>query len=443
MEFVNSNDNLYFRKLQKNENKFYIHGYTNIDDSIIFESLCNNKFPEHIRGQFAFVFLSNDEWIACVDHFCTTNLFYTTEVISPNITDCATTACTINKSIKEQLYITRSFSVGEETIYNGISQLQPEHYIKNNKQIRYSDIANEPITALNTDDLYNAFVDAIDKIDLIDPVLCFSGGRDSAFLSMLLTHLGYDHKRVFITSKHKLHRVDDTICYQYKELGWDIEYYNVEYSGGFTKELFWDDDTFPPKQKAIKKYSGTKLTGEIGIMDDIRMTKYAYYTINKPASYRELINLFLLGCHTHKKKGIPDIVSDEVWGGVINTNGYYQLLEFFTERISSIDKPNFEKYFLFNYVELSRYRLAAYSQDKNNTWFHMYTDYNIQKILMHLPLIDRFKEMHKYPYYKIGSSKFKNWTDISWNVPAIGLGIPMQESSTNFKFRDIDITPTT
>ena len=127
MEFVNSNDNLYFRKLQKNENKFYIHGYTNIDDSIIFESLCNNKFPEHIRGQFAFVFLSNDEWIACVDHFCTTNLFYTTEVISPNITDCATTACTINKSIKEQLYITRSFSVGEETIYNGISQLQPEH----------------------------------------------------------------------------------------------------------------------------------------------------------------------------------------------------------------------------------------------------------------------------------------------------------------------------
>ena len=65
-------------------------------------------------------------------------------------------------------------------------------------------------------------------------------------------------------------------------------------------------------------------------------------------------------------------------------------------------------------------------------------DYNIQKILMNLPLIDRFKEMHKYPYYKIGSSKFKNWTDISWNVPAIGLGIPRQVSSTNFAFNDND-----
>tara|TARA_B100000686_G_scaffold336699_1_gene406899 strand:+ start:485 stop:1822 length:1338 start_codon:yes stop_codon:yes gene_type:complete len=440
MEFVNSNNNLYFRKLQKNENKFFIHGYTNLDDVAIFESLCYNKFPENIKGQFAFVFLSNDKWIACVDHFCTTNLFYTNEIISPIFSDCVKSiSCSINQSTLEQLKITRSYSVGEGTIYNEISQVQPEHYVINYTQIQYLNILNSPIQKLNVDHLYNLFVNVASKIDTLTgpPVLCFSGGKDSSFISMLLRHLNYDHKLIHITSKNKSHVIDKNICNKYKdEYNWKIEDIEVEFAKNNNKELFWEEDTFGPKKEALKNYNTSiGLTGEPGVGSN-RRTPLLYYAINKPTAtldHSEIINMSLFYCYVLEKRYYPSIGTSSVWGKIKDTNGYKILIDFFNKRINSIDKSNLDRYLIFNIVEKARHRLSAYSQDKSNSWFHIFADYDIQQSSINTPLNEYRKYgIDKYPIYEVGKSKFDNWIDISWSVPCVGLGIPVYKNKKYF-----------
>ena len=77
---------------------------------------------------------------------------------------------------------------------------------------------------------------------------------------MLLRHLNYDHKLIFITSKNKTHTIDDKICNEYKtKYNWEIENVDVEFSGSNNKELFWGEDSFGPKQEALKNYNGIKI----------------------------------------------------------------------------------------------------------------------------------------------------------------------------------------
>jgi hypothetical protein len=439
VEFINSNSYRKFRFLEKNENKFYIHGYTNLDDVAIFESLCYNKFPENIRGQFAFVFLSNDKWIACVDHFCTTNLFYTNKIISPTFSDCIESISpSINQSTIEQLQITQSFSVGEGTIYNEISQVQPEHYVINHTQIQYSDILNHPVQELNVDRLYDLFVKAVSKIDTSAgiPSMCFSGGKDTSFLSMLLRHLNYDHKLIFITSKNKTHTIDDKICNEYKtKYNWEIENVDVEFSGSNNKELFWGEDSFGPKQEALKNYNGIKITGEVGVTSS-RKKDVIYYATNKPhttLNHNEIINSFLLWCYTFTKRFYPSIGVSNMWGGAEDTIGYELLINFYNKKINSIKKPNLDRYLIFNNVEFARYRLSGYSQDKSNSWFHIFADYDIQQLCNSLPAHDHRKyNVDKYPLFEVGKNKFDNWIDIAWGRKTVGLGIPTHPYRQDF-----------
>ena len=133
MKFIDDN----FRKCIGKNGTLYTKGYTNISDLKILQSIEANQFPK-ISGQFAFVYISNQgSWTAAVDHFCTTNLFYTNDMISTNFYKLSKhTNKTLNTFIQDQLDILQNHTVGDQTIYKEINRIEPEHYVENGKQNR-------------------------------------------------------------------------------------------------------------------------------------------------------------------------------------------------------------------------------------------------------------------------------------------------------------------
>ena len=85
-----------------------------------------------------------------------------------------------------------------------------------------------------------------------------SGGKDSAWVAMLMHELGYNPRLVHITSERNSHSIDDQQCKLYKqELGWPVNHYEIDYTGMIVGEddvfyELWNDSTFPVKRHSVK-----------------------------------------------------------------------------------------------------------------------------------------------------------------------------------------------
>ena len=443
MEFLNTNPKRTFRLIEKNTNKLYVYGYFNLTDDMLFNILSSGSFPENIRGQFSFVFITKEYWIGCVDHLCSTNLYYTNNTISPlyNTIVKNTQKLTSCNLFKEQLKILQhDFTVGPFTEYNEISRIVPEHYIKNNKSYRYSDIINEPEYRFDIDHAYELFLNVISKVDLTNSTLCLSGGKDSSFIAMLLKHLNYNPVLVHIISKNLKTTIDKQACELYKkECNWDIEEYEIEYSGPITEDDYiffqlWKDKTFPSKKHAVKKYpNNISLTGEVssrgsGKMSNICANHIANIGRNN-INIDHFVHVFLLEkFNTFFIKTFESITNmfDDT---ITKTEGYQYIFEHFRNLLNRIEGP-LEKKIWQAYVEMKGpWRMWGQSQDIDNQWFNIYTDWNIQNMFLNSPFniksgnnSDNLNNGRNI-LYLIGKNKFKCWSDISWRFPSTGFHI--------------------
>ena len=437
MKFLNNNPNRKFRLLEGKDCFLYIYGYTNMHDQEILKQLMQDKFPTTIRGQFAFVFLTQHDWIACVDHLATTNLFYTQDQISPDYFDLK--GRTPNKNIQEQLDILKTHTVGPETLYKEIKRVEPETYVKNGVIKKYSDILNQPNKEFNVEEAYSYFEKAVAQVDLTNSNVCLSGGKDSAWITMFLKHLGYDPKLVHITSPNKEHSIDDDACDLYrKECGWDIENYVIDYTGEIEKEdyifnTFWKDNIFPAKKHAMKNHSGITLSGEVSEMQSNKQV-FNFYLDNMRGKINNehLINYCMYSYYTHGKVNSYPVTS-EIWH-FPRTEGHQYILDYYNNILDNSQKPN--KYLTFWTLSFCTARIWHESQDKDNYWFNLFTDYDVFNYLMNTNNIENditdtvrssrpFGNMSPKPkLYEIGSKKFSTWSDISWRFKTEGMGIP-------------------
>lgn len=433
MEFLNSNPNRKFRLIKNNDFKLYVYGYLNISDAKLFDILCTNNFPKIVKGQFAFVFLAKEYWIGCVDHLCTTNLYYTDNIISPLFDTIVKntqklTQCNI---FEEQLKLFHDWTVGPFTKYHEIKRIEHEHYVKNFISYRHSDILNQPICNFDIDQTYELLLNIVSKVNLNKSVLCLSGGKDSAFIAMLLKHLNYNPTLVNIVSKHLRTTVDIDACNLYrKECGWKIHEYEVDKSGPITDDdnvffQLWRDKTFPSKKHAVKNYlDSICLTGEVSARGGSRIQNIPHYFVNFEQPKIDDLTYYIMNSlinHFHYKpmNSIIDVYN------IPKTEGYQYIFEYYRNRLKEMDYPLHEKIWHVSGELRPIWRCWGQSQDTSNNWFNIYTDWDLQNIFYNCPnSIKKDNNMvSKNLLRLIGKNKFKSWSDISWRFPSAGFVI--------------------
>jgi asparagine synthetase B (glutamine-hydrolysing) len=74
MKFLNSHP--VFKEFLTANYQFYIKGKTNIDYSSILDTLRDGKFPNNLKGNFAFYFSDKNRTVIAVDHLPNYQMFY-------------------------------------------------------------------------------------------------------------------------------------------------------------------------------------------------------------------------------------------------------------------------------------------------------------------------------------------------------------------------------
>jgi hypothetical protein len=438
MIFINNNKNKIFREYKANDATLYIHGYTNYSDESLLIKLKDNKVPKDLKGQFGIVFISSKHWIGVVDHLCTTQLFYSKDHISPSLKDVKDNTKYLNEDsmCKSQLKILREFTVGDVTPWKEIKRIDFQHYAKDNKQYEYANILHEPTKDYDPDYAYDLYCNVAKNMDLKDPTILFSAGKDSAFVAMLLKEVGYNPKLINITSHNGRHNADKILTQRYRdEMEWNIEQYDIEYSGPSTKldiELFssnyWKDNTHPPKGHAVEQYTGHKLTGEVALWSGESRKVFNYLVNNhKHISNADVIGIYLNLSVSVRASSAPFTFTTDFLGDLVNSEGYRFIYDYYNNVINNIDKPDIYSKYIWSSKSYSSHRLYAQSQDVNNQWANIYSDYDVFNMNTNMSIDtmvnNKIDDIRKYPLWQVGN-KFKEWTDISWDAPVVGMGIP-------------------
>lgn len=429
MKFLNSNPARRFTAIKKTGTLYY-YGYTNTDWHKICKILDRGNFPTSLKGQFAFVYINGNNWIACVDHLCSTQLFYNDDYIDSNFSKIVeeTDDLAEDPDCVMQLKILKAHTVGPDTVYKKIKRVEPETYVKNNRVYKYSDILNEPILPLDIDSVHERFVDVCKIHNLDQATLLFSGGKDSGWLALLLQHLNYDTDFVHIYSDNDRFSIDkNTVKIYERELGLKFKYFDANILPEEPNNIFWKNAQFPTKSAAASTGKGKlKLSGEVGATIGGHLNVFGNLLANNPnIDVDQFIKGFISIQHQWNKKGAQRTIHDDFFKKFIGAKAYEQIFEYFRDKIRNIDQPPAYKYYNFCVNEFNSHRLYAESQDTVNSWFNIFSDYDIQNSFINSRWEDKHSnKIKKLNLYRIGQNKFSNWTDISWRVPVVGMSIP-------------------
>ena len=135
MIFLNNNK---FGCFKHADGILHYTGAINMDWHRVAEQCASGIFPHTIRGNFAFVWISNEHTIMAVDHICEIPLFYTNSNISTMFVDLLKTVPnpTDNTFIQTQRNFLEGFTLGNDTTIKEISRIPPCHYYHNSKTIQ-------------------------------------------------------------------------------------------------------------------------------------------------------------------------------------------------------------------------------------------------------------------------------------------------------------------
>ena len=224
-----------------------------------------NYYTYGYDGQSASVFMKDGRWSATVDHFATTQLFYSDNFISPSFKEIVDaekelgTKLTTDWITTGQLKYLKRHTVGPGTIYNQIKRVEED----------WKPFLNQDLIEYDMEEEYQRFCYLFDLHKDKEITVGLSGGRDSAWLVMFLKHRGFNPNLVHVTSPNNYNGIDDICCDRYrKEVGWEIENFEVDFIHDVYEEEdkvfteFWPDLIYPLKSHSVSKYGGIKMSGE-------------------------------------------------------------------------------------------------------------------------------------------------------------------------------------
>lgn len=389
-----------------------------------------NYYTYGYDGQSASVFMKDGRWSATVDHFATTQLFYSDNFISPSFKEIVDaekelgTKLTTDWITTGQLKYLKRHTVGPGTIYNQIKRVEED----------WKPFLNQDLIEYDMEEEYQRFCYLFDLHKDKEITVGLSGGRDSAWLVMFLKHRGFNPNLVHITSPNNYNGIDDICCDRYrKEVGWEIENFEVDFIHDVYEEEdkvfteFWPDLIYPLKSHSVSKYGGIKMSGEssesdhskktqwmrdMGVMDDdIYITNYIKDMYNNRVYYG---------------RGM-DNYDPQIWKAQDESMDY--IYEYYRNILKEL-KDHPLKHNIFWIPSYQSSRLYQESQDPRNEWFAPFADRELQRINIFKKQSRQTgntqkKSMKKKKMYNMGEKYFgKEWNNLSWDYDIVGMGIP-------------------
>jgi len=372
--------------------------------------------------------MKDGRWSATVDHFATTQLFYSDNFISPSFKEIVDaekelgTKLTTDRITTGQLKYLKRHTVGPGTIYNQIKRVEEN----------WKPFLNQDLIEYDIEEEYERFCYLLDLHKGKEITVGLSGGRDSAWLVMFLKHRGFNPNLIHITSPNNYNGIDDICCDRYrKEMGWEIENFEVDFIHDVYDEEdkvfteFWSDSIYPLKSHSVSKHKGIKMSGEssesdhskkiqwmkdMGVVDDdIYITEYIKRMFNNDTYYGRGMENF----------------DTKVWKVQDESMDY--IYEYYRKILKEL-KDHPLKHNIFWIPSYQSSRLYQESQDHRNEWFAPFADRELQKINIfkkETRQSNLSNSMKKKKLYNMGEKYFgKEWSGLSWDYDIVGMGIP-------------------
>jgi len=475
LRFLNTNPE--FKIYQESESPTAFLYYKGIFDQplgTIFRSLDSGKFPENLKGNFAFVFYNENRIIGAVDHLPTINLFYSRQpneiVVSHIYRELNRSMVDVNPnySVQIQPQFFWGGSVGRQTFNHAIQRLEAGTYFE-------YDLKTAQFTIRSYIDIFTHHIDnTITKGDIADIVeqiveentrdvfnLLWSSGTDSNCLLGFIRKLNRTEKCNLISLYSNTSVTDERPNCEYlaNVYGLQARYLNVGDYIGISKEVldraralpiesdyvenlartwdgFWWEPNIFQKYTALLDSQFTQystFTGEVG--DQIFGSRFGKvitaYVAQKPnATGTEIGELFIradawrfkLVSTVHDSNWIDDLKNSKFKSMAWNTAS-----QWCRDTWNKIDTDSdvINRSELLSYMYKGSHRIYNYSQLKNCSFIHPYSDYRLFHVIFKTP-----------GHWKINNGKtrrlsldiVKDYVDPGpWNWAKSGIAVPMAQ----------------
>jgi hypothetical protein len=404
----------------------YIAGTTNIPSSDILASLDNRKFPDNVRGNFAFIYLSNAVTCFAVDHYSTIPIFYS-DTSAGNIYFKIRDESTIkrkNEFIEKVIASHGGYNLGYETNVKGVRRVEPGSYVWNGNINYYINVFNSQENEFDPEHLRFLFKQSIERLAGNDNLLMLSGGKDSNAILGCMLHWGIPIETMTLYSDRQLYTETSIVKQLDKDYGISTCYANIEYSGKILENendryySYWTENPFGAKRKAVKQHLYDKyriFTGEGG--PSVFLQTPLLYAMQKDNVHiKDIIRFLVIETMTHhrihssNREYIPEHNRDVL---DYTIEEYYKIWKRMPD---DMDLAN--RIIHLQSADVSCYRVFTYTQDEEITWCHPFFDWDFVYYISNLPA-----------KYKVGKLMFKEaFGDMisltPWKYPKNGLSIP-------------------
>ncbi len=482
MDFKFFNENPKFKVYEEPESPDACLYYTGVFDqslSSIFNTLNDGKFPENLRGNFAFVFKNGQRIVGAVDHLPTTNLFYLREGIKLyvghiyNSLDHAVPSPNRDWVVDAQLRFFWGGSVGESTTNYYIKRLEAGTYFEHTLETGsfivkpYIDLYSHPLdSTITKGDIADIIEQIVEEKTRDQFNLLWSSGTDSNCILGFIRKLNRTDRCNLISLYSNTSVTDERPDCEYLAGVYNLNpvYLNVGSYIGITDEAIararksiksdyvenlartWDGFWWEPNvfQKYTVLLDGNynqynTFTGEVG--DQIFGSRFgkviAAFVAQKPNATNEEIGRLFTKADSWRFRSVS-VEDDAAWKRNLDTNpsrkkAWDNTINWCTDTWSKIDTGGdiINRSELLQYLYKGSHRVFNYSQLVNCPFVHPFADYRIFHTIFKTPGI-----------WKVNNGKTRRLSlDIvrdhvdpgPWNWAKSGIMVPMAQ-----KFKGIN-----
>jgi asparagine synthetase B (glutamine-hydrolysing) len=433
-----------FKKFSHPLGELFYLGSSNLSWSQLVEKILKGQGFNEIRGNFAFVWVGERDWVAAVDHLSSIPLFFSDNCISNLFCDLMAKLENPqkNRSIEFQMgFLGGQSFYSDETTVQGIRRILPGHYVKNGKATPYIDylsyLGDEPPNPL----LFRNLTESIFS-DLVatENTLLLSGGTDSTALAAISKKLRVDKSFHYLNifSSLQLSEEKETVEQVAKDMELEVRFQEILLSGDIDPEIshrqfcFWIENPFPGKRKAIELNgrSQTRIfTGEIGDQlfggpKNPALLNYAFQTKN--ISPEAVAKIWVNLSDTYGRESgfaTNNRIEAVIESDSVAREAYTQLVGNIADVFEKMKSKDYlHRIMLLNYLVKGPYRMWAYSQDSLD-WAHPFADWQLFDYCFRRPSNEKVSSG--------GISKsilLEHWrsylSELPWQKGKSGFGIP-------------------
>ena len=414
MEFVDTKVNAFIED-KKTRDTLWVHSTDSYDREMggwIFaiREHCKIQQPPVFKGNWAYVYICKDFWLAAVDHYASVNLFFNDEIITHNWKLIEGYDDPIGV---EQKHILQRMLVGSRTTAKGVKRIPPGHYAINGEIHEYCNFRN--LTFPESQRVVKSFETVCNHVN---GVTLYSGGTDSY---MLACETQDKNSYLNITS--------DTIKYNVTVLNPNITIneFKVKPESSWTDGLY-TEPTMNYKLQALKSSNTGQyvLTGECGNAP-LMSTHLVHAYVNQPKlSQQRIVDsiIRLLRNDTHIwDVGRPDDTLSSDY-----PEGYKEISDYFLNKLQDKRYDMLTKLVTIYAEEHTNYRLYPYSQHLRTNWYHPFSTALWASCYSQNTIVARPR---KHLFYIV--SLRKNFPQLPWSIPKVGMSIPTKEKHVRTK----------